>query len=199
MFIKTEASLLSGFLTMLVTYPFDLARTRVAVDLGKSYDERMYHGIFDFFKKTLKNEGILTFYKGFSVACLGIVPYIIVAFSTFDSLKEYVFFDRKYKENQSAQAIGLKLFGIGIVSGLIAQFVTYPIDTIRRRLQINGLPNSSTTYKSIFDCIRTMIQQEGIFGFYGGVGASLLRVGPTAAMQFMIFDLCKYYLFEINI
>jgi solute carrier family 25 oxoglutarate transporter 11 len=63
---------------------------------------------------------------------------------------------------------------------MVAAFVTHPIDSIKVRLQLQGeliKKNSaiSTKYQGLFRGITTIIKEEGIFGLYRGLSASLLR------------------------
>jgi len=198
--IKNEASLLSGFFTMLLTYPFDLARTRVALDLAKTNEERLYNGVFDFFNKTIRSEGVSALYKGFGLSCLGFIPYMFVAFSCYDTMKEYFSLDVRLKSKTETDKLHhniMKLTFLGIFSGGFAQFVTYPIDTIRRRVQINQIPTSKK-YQGTLEIMYKMISEEGIKSFYNGLTPSIMRIAPAAAIQFCVFDLCKHFVFDIK-
>eukprot|EP01023_Acetabularia_acetabulum_P028089 TRINITY_DN26549_c0_g1_i1.p2 TRINITY_DN26549_c0_g1~~TRINITY_DN26549_c0_g1_i1.p2 ORF type:complete len:296 (+),score=46.79 TRINITY_DN26549_c0_g1_i1:181-1068(+) len=68
----------------------------------------------------------------------------------------------------------------GSVSGL-SRLVTHPTDTIKARIQVEGLlsPNSSVYSSSLFRACRNIWRREGFFGFYSGFGAVVLGIIPA--------------------
>lgn len=68
------------------------------------------------------------------------------------------------------------------------QAVAYPIDTVRRRMQLSGAQGQAICYSGYWHCIRTILQQEGVRGFYRGVGVNCLKAMPGATIQFLAFD-----------
>jgi solute carrier family 25 phosphate transporter 23/24/25/41 len=79
----------------------------------------------------------------------------------------------------------------GAAAGLVAQSLMYPGDTLRRRMQTNGIGGESRTYSSTWHCCRVIMQKEGIPGFYRGLVANSLKAFPLAGFQFLFFDLLK--------
>ena len=75
---------LAGSTTTCFVHPLDFARTRMAVDLGRSRSEREYSGLWDCLKKTFKTDGIRGLYSGFGVAFLSIFVYRSLYFGTYD-------------------------------------------------------------------------------------------------------------------
>ena len=57
MLSKLLAGSLSGVTMTLLTYPLDLARTRVTADMAAKQSERNFLGFYDCVKKTVKVEG----------------------------------------------------------------------------------------------------------------------------------------------
>lgn len=73
-------------------------------------------------------EGWRSLYKGLAPSLLGIVPYLGLMFSTYDTLKMYVPTGSDGKHGTLTQ------LGLGGVSGLFAQTAVFPIDTVRNRM-----------------------------------------------------------------
>jgi len=76
------------------------------------------------------------------------------------------------EDKQSKRYIRMS-FVSGLISGAINKFITHPIDTLKARIQINQLEYSSmqNIHKSgIIDTGRYILKDEGIRGFYKGVG-----------------------------
>ena len=68
------------------------------------------------------------------------------------------------------------------VSMLTSSLLTYPQDVIRARLQ------GTSRYCGALDCVRTTIREESIRGLYSGMGAHLVRLLPTSAITFIVYE-----------
>lgn len=76
----------------------------------------------------------------------------------------------------------------GGISGLVSQTLTYPGDTIRRRMQTNGMGGRARLYTTTWDCVRQVWQQEGPRAFMRGATTNVWRCVPGAAIQFAVYD-----------
>mmetsp|Transcript_52957 Transcript_52957/g.103580 ORF Transcript_52957/g.103580 Transcript_52957/m.103580 type:complete len:533 (-) Transcript_52957:154-1752(-) len=79
---------------------------------------------------------------------------------------------------------------IGVGSGWIAQTLTYPLDTIRRRWQFDGCDPGKglkREYNSLAACFRGVTKNGGWLRLYAGVGINLLKTLPEC------FILCALY------
>ena len=65
---------LAGAGSLLIVYPLDFARTRLAADVGKGGADREFTGLIDCLKKTTARGGPIALYQGFGVSVQGI-PY----------------------------------------------------------------------------------------------------------------------------
>ena len=79
----------------------------------------------------------------------------------------------------------------GALGGLAAGLLTYPNDTVRRLLQIQGSSGTETKYKGYIDCVIKVARDGGIGRFYRGVGVNLLRMAPNTAIQFGAYEFFK--------
>ena len=67
-----------------VTAPFDIARTRI---MNQPHDKQLYKGLVDFMVKTIRNEGPLALYKGFTPQWLRFGPFTVIQLMTWELLK----------------------------------------------------------------------------------------------------------------
>jgi solute carrier family 25 (adenine nucleotide translocator) protein 4/5/6/31 len=58
---------LAGAGSLLIVYPLDFARTRLAADLGKT-GAREFTGLLDCLTKVAKRGGMISLYQGFGVS-----------------------------------------------------------------------------------------------------------------------------------
>merc|ERR1711987_33784 len=119
----------AGSLSLCFVYSLDYARTRLANDAKGKGGERQYNGLIDVYRKTLKTDGIQGLYRGFTISCVGIFIYRGMYFGLYDSLKPILLGD-----DASVLLSFLLGWGVTITAGLMS----YPIDTIRRRMMMTS-------------------------------------------------------------
>merc|ERR1712156_228294 len=132
---------MAGSLSLLFVYSLDYARTRLANDAKGKGGERQFNGLIDVYRKTLQSDGIQGLYRGFTISAVGIFIYRGMYFGLYDSLKPILLGD-----NPSVVLSFFLGWGVTITSGLMS----YPIDTIRRRMMMTS--GSGTKYKGSIDC-----------------------------------------------
>ncbi len=181
---------------MIFTYPFDVVRTRMAMDLTSHGEKRIYSGITNCMKKTVRAEGFFSLYSGFWVSILGTIPHIAISLGLYETLKEHFLNQPENQTDMFSQVVNYA--GIGSIAGFVAGIVTYPFDTIRRRLQVNGSLGSEKFYKNSLDCVRKMVSKEGFGSLYLGMFPYLLKIAPAAAIQFSMYDFLKTNMFELK-
>jgi solute carrier family 25 (mitochondrial adenine nucleotide translocator), member 4/5/6/31 len=72
---------LAGAGSLMIMYPLDYARMRLASDVGKG---RVFNGLMDCLTKTASGPGGVTaLYNGFGVSVVGIIPYRGVYFGLY--------------------------------------------------------------------------------------------------------------------
>lgn len=77
------------------------------------------------------------------------------------------------------------------LGGVMAGLITYPNDTVRRMLQLQGSRGTEEVYLGYFDCVRKVYAKHGIQRFYHGVFINIIRMAPNTAVQFGSYELLK--------
>ena len=177
---------LAGAASLCIVYPLDYARTRLASDVGKGTD-KVFTGLADCLKKTANGpKGFLSLYNGFGVSVAGIIPYRGVYFGLYDSLRT----KNPYKDNRGFVGLFSK-FCIAQGVAITAGYASYPMDTIRRRLQMQSeRPRDQWKYQGTGDCFRQICSQEGTKALFKGAGANALRT-VGSAMVLVLYDEIK--------
>ena len=90
---------------------------------------------------------------------------------------------------------GTSDFLAGGIAGIVSKCAIFPLDTIRKRLQVQGPTRERYIHKDIpvytqgiLHCAKDIIKQEGIRGLYKGLGVALLKSGPSAAVTLWVFE-----------
>jgi solute carrier family 25 (adenine nucleotide translocator) protein 4/5/6/31 len=168
----------AGATSLMVVYPLDFARTRLAADVGKGAAERQFSGLVDCLTKIHKSDGLKGLYQGFGVSVLGIIAYRACYFGGYDTLKRVLFSEGK-------TSIFFKFLVAQIVTGVSGLF-SYPLDTVRRRLMMQS-GRKEMLYNGTLDCVRKIYQKEGGSAFFKGAFSNILR-GMGASLVLVLYD-----------
>jgi solute carrier family 25 (adenine nucleotide translocator) protein 4/5/6/31 len=171
---------LAGAGSLMIVYPLDYARTRLASDVGVG--KRQFDGLADCLTKTFKSSGFGGLYNGIGVSLVGIIPYRGVYFGLFDTLSGY----NPYQKSENGALRAFSKFGCAQFSAIVAGYVSYPLDTVRRRLQMQSeKAQADWVYQGTMDCFRKIIKDEGVGALFKGAGANALRtVGAALVLVF---------------
>lgn len=169
----------AGTLSLTVVYSLDYARTRLANDSKGKDGKRQFNGLVDVYTKTIKSDGIAGLYRGFAISAVGIFIYRGMYFGLYDTLKPMLL-----GEQAGVGASFILGWAVTITAGLLS----YPIDTVRRRMMMTS--GAAVKYKSSLDCGMQVIKNEGFMSLMKGAGANILR-GVAGAGVLAGFDKFK--------
>jgi hypothetical protein len=147
----------AGLCMTAVSYPLDVVRTRLTVDMtnGTTTNGGRYTSMSTCLKRIVAEEGWRALYRGVSLSLISSVPYATVALTSYDNLKgRYERAAVKAAETGSGSqgssdvSTADRLLGkhrkhsimAGSISFTFASAMVYPIDTLRRRLIVDGSP-----------------------------------------------------------
>jgi len=169
----------AGTMSLLFVYSLDYARTRLANDAKGKGGERQFNGLVDVYVKTLKSDGIQGLYRGFTISAVGIFIYRGMYFGLYDTLKPLLL--------GADAGVGISFilgWGVTVTAGLMS----YPIDTVRRRMMMTS--GGGVKYKGSIDCFVQVLKNEGFMSLMKGAGANILR-GVAGAGVLAGFDKFK--------
>ncbi|KAI9019431.1 mitochondrial carrier domain-containing protein [Phycomyces nitens] len=160
---------------------------------------------------------ILNFYRGFMPTIAGMIPYAGVSFWTYHIITQFcrhnpiatpytlkpvtIDFDptRDGLTAQQQQIVDkppLRTWAellCGGVSGMVAQTSSYPLEVIRRRMQVGGLLDPNV-FVGFIKTAKDIFRSKGIKGFYVGLTIGYIKVIPMAAVSFTVYEKMKYAL-----
>jgi len=169
----------AGTLSLMFVYSLDYARTRLANDAKGKGGERQFNGLVDVYVKTLKSDGIQGLYRGFTISAVGIFIYRGMYFGLYDTLKPMLL-----GEDAGVTISFLLGWAVTVTAGLMS----YPIDTVRRRMMMTS--GGGVKYKGSLDCFTQVLKNEGPMSLMKGAGANILR-GVAGAGVLAGFDKFK--------
>jgi len=169
----------AGATSLLMVYPLDFARTRLGADVGKSASEREFKGLFDCIKKSYKADGVVRgLYPGFLVSVQGIIVYRAIYFGAYDTAKQFA--------GEKPSILTRFLIAQAVAAGSVT--VSYPFDTVRRRLMMMS-GEGEKMYSGTVDCWKKIIRDEGMKGMFKGNATNVLR-SIGCALVLVGYDEC---------
>ncbi|OQE24066.1 hypothetical protein PENFLA_c010G10164 [Penicillium flavigenum] len=200
--IHLAAAAIAGIATGTATNPIWLVKTRLQLDksnaeIGKS---RQYRNSFDCIKQTVRHEGIRGLYRGLSASYLGVTESSL-QWVMYEQMKMYLARRDALKQADpaydytswdSAELWGGRITAAGLAK-LVAAAITYPHEVVRTRLRqapTVSLGNGKVEmkYTGLVQCFKTVWKEEGMVAMYGGLTPHLLRVVPSAAIMFGMYE-----------
>jgi solute carrier family 25 protein 16 len=145
--------------------------------------------------------GLVNFYRGFSTTLLGMIPYAGISFLTHDTagdvfrlpaLREYTTLPQPSNAPPD-KPVPLRAWAelvAGGVSGAVSQSVSYPLEVIRRRMQVGGAVGDGHRLR-IRETAGLIFKERGLPGFFVGLTIGYMKVVPLAAVSFYTYEKMK--------
>ncbi|GMP80001.1 hypothetical protein CsSME_00035275 [Camellia sinensis var. sinensis] len=151
--------------------------------------QRMQTGQFasapDAVRLIVAKEGFKGLYAGYGSFLLRDLPFDAIQFCLYEQLRMGYKLAARRDPNDPETAI------IGAFAGAITGAITTPLDVIKTRLMVQG---SGNQYKGIFDCVRTIVREEGPPALLKGIGPRVLWIGIGGSIFFGVLERTKQIL-----
>ena len=83
----------------------------------------------------------------------------------------------------------------GILSSILAKSMVFPLDTVRKRLQVQGPSRAKYVYRNIpvyesgvLHTLKAIMAREGRQGLYRGLSVSLVKAAPASAVTMWTYE-----------
>ncbi len=147
--------------------------------------------------------GLVNFYRGFSPTLLGMVPYAGVSFLTHDTCGDILRHPALAKwttlpqppnapPGKPAPLRSWAQLLAGGVAGLISQTASYPLEVIRRRMQVGGAVGDGHRMR-IAETAALIMKERGVRGFFVGLTIGYVKVAPMVAVSFYTYERLKLW------
>ncbi|KAL0347738.1 UNVERIFIED_CONTAM: Mitochondrial adenine nucleotide transporter ADNT1, partial [Sesamum calycinum] len=198
--LRLAAGACAGIIAMSATYPMDMVRGRLTVQISLLIStEECFHAL----STVLREEGFRALYKGWLPSVIGVVPYVGLNFAVYESLKDWLLKSNPYGLVEDNELGVVTRLACGAAAGTVGQTVAYPLDVIRRRMQMVGWSNASSIvagdgrtkgpleYTGMIDAFRKTVRHEGFRALYKGLVPNSVKVVPSIAIAFVTYEQVK--------
>lgn len=181
-----KASALAGLITTTAMNPIWMIKTRLQLQNSAKAE---YKNSIDCATKLIKLEGFCSLYKGLVASYIGITE-TVLQFVIYEKLKQ-IELKGTYNSKNNRIDKSVNIISSAALSKLIATVVSYPHEVIRTRTRQKTINKKYSTVKK---AAKTILKEEGILGFYGGLCPHLMRTVPNACVVFGFYELVIYLL-----
>ena len=208
---------LAGMSSVFITYPLEVIRVRLAFETKRdsrsslsSICKQIYHeqpskppttiplpATSSTVQVTTPRSGLVNFYRGFSPTLVGMLPYAGVSFLTHDTAGDWLRSPAlaRYTMTVSPRSgkpilrYWAELLSGGF-AGLVSQTAAYPLEVLRRRMQVGGAVGDGHRL-GMAETTGRIWREKGWRGFFVGLGIGYMKVVPMAAVSFFVYEKCK--------
>jgi len=165
------------------TYPLDLLRTRFAAQ----GTDRVYGSLRASVVDIARYEGVPGFFRGCSAAVAQIIPYMGLFFTTYETL-------RPVMTTWDSLPLGTGDAAAGVVASVLAKTGVFPLDLVRKRLQVQGptrtryVHRNIPEYNGVLQSMAMIVRTQGVRGLYRGLTVSLIKAAPASAVTMWTYE-----------
>ncbi|PNP49341.1 hypothetical protein THARTR1_09949 [Trichoderma harzianum] len=176
------AGAVSGAAATGATYPLDLLRTRFAAQ-GR---HRVYSSLRGALWDIYRDEGPKGFFRGLGPALGQIIPFMGIFFASYEGLRLRL--GNLHLPWGSGDATA------GIIASVVAKTAVFPLDLVRKRIQVQGPTRSKYVYNNIpiytsaARGLQSIYRTEGFRGLYKGLPISLVKAAPASAITLWTYE-----------
>lgn len=152
--------------------------------------------------------GIANFYRGFTPTIMGMIPYAGVSFWAHDmfhdifrspylapyAVMDFLEPDENTEPGTLKRRKPLTVWAqltAGGLAGMCSQTASYPLEVVRRRIQVSGVTGERS---GMIQTARTIFAQSGLRGFFVGLSIGYIKVTPMFACSFFVYERLKLVL-----
>ncbi|MBA0795427.1 hypothetical protein Gohar_006291, partial [Gossypium harknessii] len=116
------------------------------------------------------------------------IPYVGLNFAVYESLKDWLIKNKQFGFAEDSELSVTTRLACGAAAGTVGQTVAYPLDVIRRRMQMVGWKDAASVvtgdgrnkapleYTGMIDAFRKTVRHEGFGALYKGLVPNSVKV-----------------------
>lgn len=210
---RLSSGSLAGLASVFITYPLEVVRVRLAFETKhdsrsslSSICKQIYQEHPPKPQATIPlpgtaptvvptpSSGLVNFYRGFSPTVAGMIPYAGMSFLTHDTAGDWLRAPDLAPYTTTVSPTSgrpiLKYWAellSGGFAGLVSQTAAYPLEVIRRRMQVGGAVGDGHRL-GMAETTSNIWREKGWRGFFVGLTIGYMKVVPMVAVSFYVYE-----------
>ncbi|KAK3255455.1 hypothetical protein CYMTET_35361, partial [Cymbomonas tetramitiformis] len=164
---------IAGIVSKSVSSPLNVVSIRMAIGKGIT-GGNVLQRMATVTNQVYTRYGLSGFWRGNLSNSLSSAPGKAVDFFS------YAYYKKLLTGNES-EPTDMQRFLAGAMAGVTSDTILYPLEVVSTRVALGR-------YKSMSDCVITILSKQGVKGFYAGIGSALAGVVPYAGVSFGAYD-----------
>jgi len=176
--------------------PLDTTKVRLQIQGALPKGEiPKYSGMLNCIATIVKEEGASALFKGLVPGLLRQSTFATLRIGLYEPIRQ--FYHDQISNGKGDPLLITKIVA-GLTSGTIGISIASPTDLVKVRLQAEGRlpPGAKRRYTSTVNAFSTILRDEGVTGFWKGVGPNIVRNAIINAAELATYDQAKQYAVE---
>mmetsp|Transcript_16824 Transcript_16824/g.23414 ORF Transcript_16824/g.23414 Transcript_16824/m.23414 type:complete len:314 (-) Transcript_16824:41-982(-) len=177
----------AGAIESVIMFPTEFVKTQLQL---QNKEKPKFTGIWNCVTVTVQENGPLGLYRGLSTLVIGSIPKSAVRFTGFEVFKSFLI-DKETNTLSSGRT-----FIAGLCAGISeALLAVTPMESVKTKfIHDQNSPPDQRKYKGFAHGVKVIAQNEGIAGFYQGVGPTIVKQATNQGTRFLVFtELQKWF------
>lgn len=178
----------AGCIGAFVGSPFYLVKVQLqaqsAAPIAVGYQHH-HEGMMPALTRIYRKEGVRGLWRGANAALLRVSSGSAMQLTTFSKIKSHINHFAIFQKRSWLEALVASS-----ASGVVVVATMTPFDVCCTRLynQPTDASGKGVLYSNVLDCFAKVFKSEGLMGFYKGVTASFLRLGPHTVLSLVFWS-----------
>lgn len=184
--VRLAGGFLSGCTSTVLTYPLDVVRAQMAVHGGAGAGPG---GLYSCLQATCRQGA----FRGLGLSVVFQSLNVSLVFGVYETIQSRAL-QRGAFEGRGKQRTGfLPTLVCTALAGVLATTATFPLDLLRRRMQLAG-PGVSAWHEA-----SAIVGSHGVRGLWRGLLPGIAKVAPTGAVSFWSYEFIRQEILCSNI
>ena len=178
----------SGACTSVLLTPIELIKCKMQVPQQRS--SPIKPNIISLFVAIYQHHGVFGFWHGQLGTLIRETGGSAAWFGSYEGTKAAL---HKMHDQEKGHSV-YELLLAGAIAGMTYNFIAYPADTIKSRMQTEEVGPGNMRKQRFWAVARNIWAQKGLRGLYSGCGITVGRAAPSSAIIFTTYEaLCNFY------
>lgn len=180
---KAAVGMTAGATGAFVGTPAEVALIRMTAD-GRlpPAERRGYRNVFDALVRIVREEGILTLWRGCGPTMARAVVVNAAQLASYSQSKQFLLDSGYFRDDILCH------FCASMISGLVTTAASMPVDIAKTRIQNMRTIDGKPEYRNGLDVLLKVVRHEGFFSLWKGFTPYYARLGPHTVLTFIFLE-----------